>query len=311
LLDDYCHDIDLTPAQAHALIELENAPINGTTLAERLYLNKSNASRVLKQLHEANLVCFETEATDQRSHLARLTHSGIAKLGRLHAIYDRVTDTALSLLTPSETDDLIKALSRYKRALDQAAEQSTFAIRPISSEDDKELAAVIKAVSDEHGLAGSGYAVADANLTTLSQHYQQPKHRYWVVTKPAQNQAQSYNSLTHRALSATAPKRGMPSETKILGGAGVQALRGEPSLAELSKMYLLPEARGCGLARRLACDAIRFAQDMGYQGIYLETTASLETALALYQSLGFKQLPHHRGDTGHQSGCEIAMLLAF
>lgn len=292
LLDDYCLDIALTPAQAHALIELEAGPINGATLADRLCLNKSNASRTLKQLHTAEWVTFTNDPQDQRSQLATLTAQGRAKLQALHEIYDSFAGAALAQLTPTETETLLNALATYKRALDRAAAQAAFSIREITPQDDPLIAEIIQRVSAEHGLGGAGYGVSDPNLTQLSAHYQQPKHIYWVVT-------QQVDGLAGR----DAPQ--------VMGGAGVQTLIGEPTLGELSKMYLLPAARGCGLARRLACQAISYAQQAGYQGLYLETTASLAAALALYESLGFKHLTKHRGNTGHQSGCEIAMLYEF
>lgn len=282
LLDDKCLDIEITPAQAHALIELEDNPINGIALAERLSINKSNASRTLKQLHSQGLVQHQQSQMDQRSQLSHLTPAGQTKLEALHQIYDEFAQAALQQLSPKESEALIQSLSHYRKALDQSAAQTGFELRPIQAADDFDLCEVIKSVSAEHGLSGGGYAVSDANLSQLSSHYNQPRHAYWVV-----------------------------HNKRVVGGAGVQSLLGDPELAELCKMYLLPEARGRGLARRLTCQAIRFAQEMGYSGLYLETTASLGAALKLYQSLGFEQLKTHRGNTGHQSGCEIAMLLSF
>lgn len=285
LLDDQCLSQEITPAQAHALIELSESPTNCVTLAERLGINKSNASRTLKQLHRQNLIQFTAAEKDQRSHLAQLTPIGQEKLAYLHQMYDQFAQGALAQLTPRESASLIDALANYRRAIDSAYKQKAFEIRPICADDNAALCEVIRSVSAEHGLHGEGYAVADQNLSNLSEHYSQPKHAYWVVIDTGTQ--------------------------KLMGGAGVQSLLGDPSLGELSKMYLLPAARGRGLARRLACEAIRFAQNMGYSGLYLETTDSLVAALKLYHALGFQRLSKHRGNTGHQAGCEIAMLIDF
>jgi len=283
LLEERCFDVDLTPAQAHALIELNEGPMNGVNLAKRLSLNKSNASRVLKQLENLSLLSLTPEKHDQRSLQAKLTPLGIKKLNELNHSYDQFSQSVLAQLTPLETSGLLQSLSTYRTAIDAASAQNGFNIRTIQKKDDQSLAQIIRDVSVEHGLIGEGYGAADSNLNALFNHYRQSGHIYWVVIK----------------------------EDRCLGGAGVQPLANEPTLAELSKMYLLPEARGLGLARRLACQAIQFSQNEGYTGLYLETTACLKAAFKLYRALGFKQLKAHRGDTGHQLSCEIAMLLAF
>ena len=65
-----------------------------------------------------------------------------------------------------------------------------------------------------------------------------------------------------------------------------------------------------GLGRRLVLQALAEARALGYQRCYLETTAVLREATALYESLGFEHLPGPLGCTGHDA-CEICMVLAL
>lgn len=60
---------------------------------------------------------------------------------------------------------------------------------------------------------------------------------------------------------------------------------------EVAKMTVTPAARGLGLARRLleACQTAAMAA--GAHRLYLETSSSLATARALYDSFGFVPLP--------------------
>ena len=47
--------------------------------------------------------------------------------------------------------------------------------------------------------------------------------------------------------------------------------------------------------------ALDEARALGYQRCYLETTAVLREATALYESLGFEHLPGPLGCTGHDA----------
>jgi len=158
------------------------------------------------------------------------------------------------------------------------------ALRRISAHDNPAIACVIREVSAEYGLtADKGYTVADPNLDELYQLYSKPGHAYWVVEL----------------------------EGKVVGGGGVAPLIcSEPDICELQKMYFLPVVRGKGLAKRLALQAMDFAREQGFTRCYLETTAFLTEAIALYERLGFEHISEPLGCTGHVD-CEVRMLKAL
>lgn len=154
-------------------------------------------------------------------------------------------------------------------------------LRPLTERDNAAIARVIRDVSAEYGLtADKGYTVADPNLDALYALYSQPRHAYWVVE----------------------------NHGNVVGGGGVAPLvGGEADICELQKMYFLPVARGKGLARLLAHQAMDFAREHGFQRCYLETTGFLTAAIALYQRLGFAHIDRPLGCTGHVD-CEVRML---
>jgi putative acetyltransferase len=60
---------------------------------------------------------------------------------------------------------------------------------------------------------------------------------------------------------------------------------------EVAKMTVSEAARGTGLGRRLMQACIDRARAEGAPRLYLETNSSLAPALALYRSVGFRDLP--------------------
>lgn len=60
---------------------------------------------------------------------------------------------------------------------------------------------------------------------------------------------------------------------------------------EIKRLFVRPEARRMGLARRLMDRLEAEAQGMGLPALYLDTSSGLHEAIAFYTSLGFKDAP--------------------
>src|ERR1700747_1075725 len=60
---------------------------------------------------------------------------------------------------------------------------------------------------------------------------------------------------------------------------------------ELKRMYVLPEARGQGLGRRVLVELEAEARRLGYDALVLETGDRQEAALGLYLSAGVERIP--------------------
>jgi ribosomal protein S18 acetylase RimI-like enzyme len=64
--------------------------------------------------------------------------------------------------------------------------------------------------------------------------------------------------------------------------------RGRPT--ELKRMWVSPEVRGLGVARRLLDELERGAAEQGSRTIRLETNKTLTEAIALYRSAGYREV---------------------
>lgn len=79
---------------------------------------------------------------------------------------------------------------------------------------------------------------------------------------------------------------------QVIGSVGL--CRVADFTCELRKMYLAPEARGCGWGRRLLEHALTRASELGFHRVVLETASVLQAAVALYERYGFQRhTPDH------------------
>jgi putative acetyltransferase len=67
--------------------------------------------------------------------------------------------------------------------------------------------------------------------------------------------------------------------------------RFDDARGEVKRMYVVPEARGRGLGRRLLAELEAHACRLGYAGLVLETGGRQPEALGLYTSAGFERIP--------------------
>jgi putative acetyltransferase len=69
--------------------------------------------------------------------------------------------------------------------------------------------------------------------------------------------------------------------------------RYDEATAEIRRMYVVPEARGYGLSRRMLAALEEEARALGYSFVRLETGKLQAAAIALYASAGFGPIPRY------------------
>lgn len=75
----------------------------------------------------------------------------------------------------------------------------------------------------------------------------------------------------------------------------------EENVAELKRMFVLPESRGKGVASAILAAIENWAKEEGFTSCILETSCRLENAIALYQKFGFDVTPNYEQYIGVES----------
>lgn len=133
---------------------------------------------------------------------------------------------------------------------------------------------IIRTVMPEFGAKGPGFAINDPEVSAMSTSYGRPRSAYFVVE----------------------------DDGVVVGGGGVAPLEGaDGTVAELRKMYFLPQARGRGAGKALLTLCIETARAFGFHTLYLETLTGMDDAQRLYRAFGFLPLAGPMGSTGHFS----------
>ena len=153
-------------------------------------------------------------------------------------------------------------------------------LRTIQKEDNVQLAQIIRDTLTEFKANKPGTVYYDETTDQLFELFQKPGSIYYVALM----------------------------DDELVGGGGIYPSDGLPNgTCELVKMYLLPEARGIGLGKRIIEECLAFAKENGYTQVYIESMPELENALKVYEKFGFKYISAPLGNTGHH-GCEKWML---
>ena len=224
-------------------------------LRERLELDSGYVSRLLRSLEDDRLVKVVPDTSDRRVRTVHLTKSGLAE----RELLDRQSDDlAWSLLEPLNSDQrsrLLEAMGTVERLL--TAGLVEFAIEDPTTDDAQ---------------------------FCIRLYFEELDARFESGFDPKQSISADAAELTEPAgLFLIARLRGEPV------GCGALKMHGrEP--AEIKRMWIAAAVRGLGIGRRILDELERHARQRGIRTLRLETNRSLNEAIGLYQSAGYREV---------------------
>jgi DNA-binding MarR family transcriptional regulator/GNAT superfamily N-acetyltransferase len=255
-LSDHYMARDRPLGEARVLWEIGHDGCEVRTLRNRLELDSGQLSRLLRSLETANLVRVQPSAADRRIRIATLTKAGLAERAVLDRRSDRLAGRLLEPLNAVDRRQLVEAMRTVQRLLTAAAVE----IRPVdpSSPDARQCLRAYVAELNARWEAGF-----DPSAGVTAEPHE--------LTPPAGCMLVAY-------------LHGEP----IACGA-VKHLPGGPT--DIKRMWVSPAARGFGLGRRMLDELEQLARDAGASVARLETNRVLTEAIALYTSVGYREVP--------------------
>lgn len=257
LLNQHILDSDFSLTEARVLLEISKGePCQANLLADRLRLDRSFLSRILKRLEGKGLVLRTPDPADSRASHIRITPEGRAVLAELDGRSEAQIGEMIAPLTLDELGEVQQAMRLIRERFSAAL--SPVVIRGYRPGDE---AYIIRRHAEmyreDYGLNDAFAAMVDGLVT-----------RFVQKLNPA------------RECVLMPELSGRPMGCIALADAG-------DGVAQLRFFLLEKEARGMGLGIRLAGAAVDFARKAGYRHIFLETISALTAARTIYARLGF------------------------
>lgn len=224
-------------------------------LRARLGLDSGYVSRVLRSLTRQRLITVKPGAQDRRVRRVTLTSSGRKEVRAIDRLSDDVARKILAPLDAAQRAKLVDAMQAVQNIL--------------------EASAVTIALEDPRD--------ADARWC-LEQYFAELRVRFEEGFDPVRDPVDDAEMRPPGGVLAIARLHERP--------VGCAALRFHPKAPpEVKRMWVAPHARGLGIAKRLLGALEDYARKAGAKSVQLETNRALKEAIALYRSMGYREVP--------------------
>lgn len=224
-------------------------------LRRRLGLDAGYVSRLSRSLINEGLIHVASHARDQRVRTARLTARGRRELRELNARSDRLAAHLLGAVTAKQQERLVTAMTEVHRLLRAAGLviERVHPARPVARWCWAQYFAELDRRFPQGFDPGTSLPVDDQDFV--------PPHGAFLVASI------DGEAVAGGSVKLTAPRVGW-----------------------LKRMWVAESARGLGIGRRLLEALEDEARALGATTLRLDTNKTLQEAIALYRSAGYRRV---------------------
>ncbi|MBP2309978.1 GNAT family N-acetyltransferase [Azospirillum melinis] len=268
---------ELPASAVHALIEIGNrGGLTATDLCDRLNLEKSSVSRMLRKLVDGGELAEVSSDTDGRSKRLTLTAQGRRTLAAIDAFAHEQVGGALACLPAGDHAMVVEGLRLYAEALQArraapGSESKVAALPAVRIERGYRPGLIGRAVemhaqfyARAHGFGAVFESRVAAGLAEFLPRLDRPCNAVWTALDG--DRIVGTIAIDGEDLSGDAPA---------------------PRIAHLRWFIVEDGRRGGGLGRRLLDEALAFADRAGFAETRLWTFRGLDAARRLYEAAGF------------------------
>ncbi|MGJ5753825.1 bifunctional helix-turn-helix transcriptional regulator/GNAT family N-acetyltransferase [Streptomyces puniciscabiei] len=263
VLDDHYLGQDRPLGEARLLFEIGDG-VSLRELRGRLGLDAGYLSRMVKALQAQGMVRLAVPAHDNRLRMAELTPAGHAEVAEQQRRADALAAGVLEGLTPAQRAELAGAMATTERLL--------------------RLAGIT--VESVDGASPDARACLDAYAADIDARFPEGYDKAALV-RPEEVTGEAGAFLVAY------------EERRPVGCGALRSLA--PGAGEIRHVWVHPEARRLGLARRLLAGLEREALRRGLAVVRLDTHTVLTEAQAMYRACGYTEIPRYNDDVygGH------------
>jgi DNA-binding MarR family transcriptional regulator/GNAT superfamily N-acetyltransferase len=270
---------DLSLSAVHAIIEIGRAgSLSSRDLCDRLQLEKSTISRLVKSLAEREEVRESRSHQDLRVKRLQLTARGKRLLKAIDHFGEAQVSSALACLDTEAQLRVLNGLQDYALALQAAA--ST-----------KPQASVTQSPFTIH----CGYRPAIIARTVEMVHLHMHRHFDFGLAFEARIAADLAEFMT-RIDAAENETWHAELNGSIVGGISIDGQDLGAGRAHLRWFVVSDGIRGGGIGKALLAQALAFCDQRRFAETHLWTVRGLDAARKLYQSHGFELTEEYYGD---------------
>ncbi|MGI5377640.1 bifunctional helix-turn-helix transcriptional regulator/GNAT family N-acetyltransferase [Streptomyces sp. CA-251387] len=266
VLDDHYLGQDRPLGEARLLFEISEFPAGASLreLRSRLGLDAGYLSRMAKALEAQGMVRLSAHPRDNRLRMIELTPAGRVEVKEQNRRAGAVVAGLLEGLSEPQRTELTEAMATAQRLL--------------------RLAGITVDLVD--GAAPDARACLDAYAADIDERFPEGYDKTWLVRPEEVSGDAGAFFVAHE-------------EGRPVGCGALRRL--EPGVGEIRHVWVHPDARRLGLARRLLTALEQEASARHLTVVRLDTHAVLTEAQAMYRACGYTEIPAYNDDVygGH------------